>query len=518
MGAGGQDNFCWWLERGLEKIGKYAPGSAAGHLIYLQKDGSYYLPPDKQGLSPEQAMVDIAVAHATVVGFGARSDFMAADADEFVQKNRSRSLKLLNSYFSEKFLPINSMDHLSRWLTMFGVQPPEVPEGPVARNHLLFSLYEMLAAPSAWTPLDFARLLYREFPPFGADVGEKHDPSRDVIDKPAERGGNGVPAARVSDGPNIPRNLIIYGPPGTGKTRRLLREIAPQFGDRFEMVTFHPGCAYEEFVEALRPVSDGQNGPVRYDVVPGIFRRACERASAEPEAPFLLAIDEINRANLANVLGELITLIEEDKRGNGARVTLPYSKLPFSVPANLWVVGTMNTADRSIALMDIALRRRFIFEELMVDYDALAEDFASSSDPQLNGIDLARILYSMNRRLQLLLDRDHQIGHAWLFGIRSLADLRARFAQRILPLLAEYFFDDWSRAALVLGEDPKTAAGTDLIVKTSMKPQDQQRVLGRIVRDGGDFCLYDQGKPASWGVAHFAKIAGAGAERPVEHA
>ena len=104
----------------------------------------------------------------------------------------------------------------------------------------------------------------------------------------------------------------------------------------------------------------------------------------------------------------------------------------------------MNTADRSIALMDVALRRRFVFREVGVDYTVLTNDFAEANDPLLVDLDLAAILQALNERLRLLVDREHQIGHAWLMGVRSLDDLRERFANRILPLLAEYFFDDWS--------------------------------------------------------------------------
>ena len=112
------------------------------------------------------------------------------------------------------------------------------------------------------------------------------------------------------------------------------------------------------------------------------------------------------------------------------------------MPGNLWIVGTMNTADRSIAMMDVALRRRFTFREVGVDYAALADDFAKCQDTEIAGLDLPAVLQAMNERLRYLLDREHQIGHAWLFGVRSMADLRERFAGRILPLLAEYFFDD----------------------------------------------------------------------------
>nr|WP_245211895.1 AAA family ATPase [Neoroseomonas oryzicola] len=304
--------------------------------------------------------------------------------------------------------------------------------------------------------------------------------------------------------PTLPKNLILYGPPGTGKTFRAL-ELAAQFGERRRMVTFHPGFAYEEFVEGLRPASDGKGGPIRYDVLPGVFRQACEAARSAPDTPHLLVIDEVNRANLASVLGELITLIEEDKRG--VEVTLPYSKSPFSVPGNLWIVGTMNTADRSIALMDIALRRRFTFQEIGVDYEALRTDFAKCEDPELAELDLPAILAAMNERLRYLLDRDHQIGHAWLFGVRSLSDLRDRFAGRILPLLAEYFFDDWSRACLVLGEHPSKTRPTDLIRKRVVSDAEKKRLFGDAIGDGSERTLYDPSEPATWQPAHFAKIA-----------
>ncbi len=192
-----------------------------------------------------------------------------------------------------------------------------------------------------------------------------------------------------------------------------MRRSAASFADRVELVTFHPNFAYEEFVEGLRPLTDEGTSHVRYDVVPGVFKRICQKALDHPELPFLLIIDEINRANLAAVLGELITLVEEDKRDKG-RVTLPYSKEPFTVPGNLWIVGTMNTADRSIALIDVALRRRFVFEEVGVSYTALAEDFAACNDPEIKDLDLAGILQTMNDRLRILVDREHQIGHAWL--------------------------------------------------------------------------------------------------------
>lgn len=162
---------------------------------------------------------------------------------------------------------------------------------------------------------------------------------------------------------------------------------------------------------------------------------------------YVLIIDEINRGNIAQIFGELITLIEQDKR-NGmpeqASVMLPYSKHSFSVPSNLSLIGTMNTADRSVEALDTALRRRFRFIEMM----PLPEKLQSTAD----GIDLPKLLTAINNRLEALVDRDHTIGHAWLIGCKNVNDLRIAFQDRIIPLLKEFFYNDHSKIGLVIGE------------------------------------------------------------------
>ena len=249
-----------------------------------------------------------------------------------------------------------------------------------------------------------------------------------------------------------PVNRIFYGPPGCGKTFRLQSELIPQYlgedGKRFEFVTFHPSMSYEEFVEGLRPVVDETSKELRYEVKPGIFREICDTARNDPGQRYALFIDEINRANVAKVFGELITLIEVDKRvkpgdsQKGLHVNLPYSRISFGVPANLDIFGTMNSADRSIALLDTALRRRFEFEEIGPDSSILSKD--------VEGVDLQLLLDTLNERIELLIDRDHRIGHAYFVRVKTLNDLRFVFSDQVLPLLTEYFHDDWSRIALVL--------------------------------------------------------------------
>ena len=288
-----------------------------------------------------------------------------------------------------------------------------------------------------------------------------------------------------------PLNLVLYGPPGTGKTwhtvthavaiveGRSVREVSEEEredraaikrrfneyrdANRIEMVTFHQNTTYEDFVEGIRPVlvddasadadsqAEPQNvGDVRYELSRGVFRRITECAEQDLDQRYVLVIDEINRGNIAAIFGELITLIEDSKRigcDDETWVTLPGSKTEFGVPANLHVIGTMNTADRSIALLDTALRRRFVFEEMM----PVASHPGISTDA--DGVDCRELLAAMNRRITVLLDREHQIGHTYFLGVDTLAALAGTFRTRILPLLQEYFYDDWEKIRAVLNDN-----------------------------------------------------------------
>ncbi|CAM4135735.1 AAA family ATPase [Flavobacterium sinopsychrotolerans] len=218
----------------------------------------------------------------------------------------------------------------------------------------------------------------------------------------------------------------------------------------YDFVTFHQSFSYEDFVEGIKPRLDEGETEVAFEIKDGIFKKLCIKAEADPKNKYAIFIDEINRGNVSAVFGELITLIEDDKRlgsTNELKVKLPYSKRELGVPSNLYIIGTMNTADRSVEALDTALRRRFSFSEIMPN-PALLEEI------QFNDFNLAEVLKTINERIEVLLDRDHTIGHSYFLKIRNgdVVSLKSVFKNNIFPLLQEYFYHDYEKIALILGE------------------------------------------------------------------
>jgi len=307
-------------------------------------------------------------------------------------------------------------------------------------------------------------------------------------------------------------NTILYGPPGTGKTystiekalevifskdkssdlelvlseykadrankdkRKYLKEKFDDYcaSNQIHFVTFHQSYTYEDFIEGIKPkMDDGSSGDVNYEIANGIFKQVCNHARGldsnngvndcnklevnnenAKSKPYVLIIDEINRGNISKIFGELITLIEDSKRKAGylnpvnedesdesITLKLPYSKADFFVPDNVFILGTMNTADKSIAQMDLALRRRFVFEELMPQADLLKVE---------DGIDLKKLLTTINQRIEYLRGRDFTIGHAYFIGCKDEKSIAQALKQKVIPLLQEYFYEDWEKIRLVL--------------------------------------------------------------------
>lgn len=265
----------------------------------------------------------------------------------------------------------------------------------------------------------------------------------------------------------FPLNQILYGVPGTGKTysttlysvaicnnKKLdelvnYDEIKCEYDElkangRINFITFHQSYGYEDFIEGIKPTVI--NGNISYEIASGVFKKFCERAKTSPQDNFVFIIDEINRGNISKIFGELITLIEDDKREE-LSVTLPCSQEEFTVPRNVYIIGTINTADRSIALLDTALLRRFDFIEMEPRPEILSDN--------VDGVNLQKLLSELNTQIEKLLDRDHRIGHAYFMKCKSRADVEKVFSNKIIPLLREYFFEDDTRINEVLPEGYK---------------------------------------------------------------
>jgi 5-methylcytosine-specific restriction protein B len=266
-----------------------------------------------------------------------------------------------------------------------------------------------------------------------------------------------------------PLNQILYGPAGTGKTYLsiriaisiveglplddILQESAESIRNRFEdyseeeriaLVSFHQAMSYEDFIEGIKPIS--QDGQLQYQLEDGLFKRLALKASANPNKAYVLIIDEINRGQVASIFGELITLLEEDKRQNAPNALstiLPYSRVRFSVPSNLYLIGSMNTADRGVEALDIALRRRFHFKEIEPQPQLLSKD--------MMGINLAKLLETVNFRISKLLSPQKAIGHAYFLDVHNLEQLNQCMEYKIIPLLMEYFYHDLAKVGMVLG-------------------------------------------------------------------
>ena len=250
---------------------------------------------------------------------------------------------------------------------------------------------------------------------------------------------------------------------------------------QIEFITFHQSYSYEEFIEGIRPNLDGEN-ELTYSLEKGIFKRVSDRAKLDQDNNYVIIIDEINRGNISKIFGELITLIEPSKRlftendEHPKKVTLPYSKKRFGVPKNLYILGTMNTADKSIALLDSALRRRFSFTEMLPNSGVVKNNIS------IAGIEVEKLFESINSRIEFLIDKDHTIGHSYFLKIKdnqTVESLASIFKNEIIPLLTEYFYGDFEKIQLVLGENKDWKSKSDSKFFFNRKPSQQKALFGK---------------------------------------
>ena len=230
-----------------------------------------------------------------------------------------------------------------------------------------------------------------------------------------------------------------------------------------ETVTFHPSYSYQDFVEGITVETNDKK--IEYKVKDGIFKKICKRAIDNPTYNYVLIIDEINRGDISSIFGELFTLLEDKKRlgeNEELKINLPYSKdkkgnpEKLAVPKNLFILATMNTVDKSIALIDVALRRRFEFIECMPNYDL------DELKKDVDKINLSTLLKTINNRIAILKNEHYQIGHSYFLNINNTYELTEVLRTKIIPLLQEYFYDDWQSICAVLNQsynNPKVDSG-----------------------------------------------------------
>lgn len=360
----------------------------------------------------------------------------------------------------------------------------------------------------------------------------------DALQKLSDKGA--IQRMATPDASILPKGLnqIYYGPTGTGKTYRmsqlksrfvtideeLSKEILPSshLNRRYEFVTFHPSYSYEDFVEGVRPVvreneKDGSR-EIHHEVQPGVFKSICQRAEQDGDKDYAIFIDEINRGDIPQIFGEMLTLIETDKRitprsnqqsvldlmkdrhqDKGLRIRLPYSGEEFGVPSNLYIIGSMNSADSFNHMIDTAVRRRFFFEEMMPQSALLNKmDKEEPSDqykleveenPEQNhkddliveGVNMRRLLTRINQRIEYLLNRDYTVGHAYFMSLHpksKVRDLKDIFESRIIPLLQDYFNNDWKRIRWVLADNQVKEKENQFIIER--EEYDFESLFGKV--------------------------------------
>lgn len=476
---GDPDCFVRWLESKARDLGSVRSGSYFKYGIFQRGNrdedkesgqaytyGEVYAWRSRLGTTPEQAFATVKEAILSIITSILHGDL---DGVQFVDDQG-----VLQSTIT--------------WKIAFLYQDRDNPQivSVYAKESLIAALHDADASTLTQAALYRRIMEHRGRKNLYVYSGEIWEEGRHAAAQPSAAPASPAPVSLTK----IPLNQILYGPPGTGKTYATVGkalEIFVQAGLRnsgntrqeqlrcfnnlvqdghIRFVTFHQSFCYEDFVEGIRAVTD-DDGKIRYEVKDGIFKELCAEAyrtgGEAASLPYVLIIDEINRGNVSRIFGELITLLEDSHRaclpGSSCRretvtVRLPYSRDSFSVPENIYIIGTMNTADQSLTGLDIALRRRFAFTEMPPRPELL-------QSRRLEGttVTLGDVLDCLNQRIAALLDKEHCLGHAYFMGLGdsvSVVELSDVFKKHIVPLLEEYFFADWEKIQWVLNDHRKT--------------------------------------------------------------
>ena len=493
--VGSKDSFTYWIESHLDEMGSIRGGSAFKFGVFSRGNNESRVNSTRRSYSEthgwytslgetvEEAFEKVRNNVMEVARLADQGDL---DGIETIRLGRAVKWKIAFHYQNQKspaIVNVFNRGMLAKYVggtdnqSMADLQRAAIAKKPADLGILEFG-------PQVWGASEQIKVMSNQTPPVHAFT---------------------TTSTLMDNLPATCFNRIYYGPPGTGKTF-ILNELLKKFygkknsensdnEERYSFATFHQSYGYEEFVEGLRPVLGGEieagdANEVQYEIRSGVFKELCDRARKSPNQRFAMVIDEINRGNISKIFGELITLIEPDKREekeNAVPLILPYSRKPFLVPDNIDIIGTMNTADRSLALLDTALRRRFEFVQMMPDTRdeagaPLAGLFVTTAEGDIN---VCRMLQRINERIEVLYDRDHCIGHAYLTELIGTKEesarfeaLQAIFRTRILPLLEEYFFEDWGKIRLVLGDNQKQDLKIQFVSESDTHEQDLAALFG----------------------------------------
>ncbi|TDS13546.1 5-methylcytosine-specific restriction protein B [Maribacter caenipelagi] len=374
IGTGERDNFCWWIERGLKILGYYFPGSSLSYRLYWSKSKDEYVKSGfvKDITDESEAMKAIAEAIYNLVESKNYNEAKKYFGESYI-------LKILNTYYPEEYAPINAANYIKNALSLFSIELGNL--NFVQLNQRLLALHQQknIEFNTDVEPHEFMRFLFENF---NIKEGEKLDANQ-VVTKGA-----------------------------------------------FELVQFHPAYSYEDFVRGI--VAEVIDKQPMFSVKNKILAKFAEKAIDNPKAKFVLIIDEINRANLPAVLGELIYALEY--RGKTINSLYEYEgERKIKLPNNLYIIGTMNTADRSVGHIDYAIRRRFSFIDVLPN-EMYVPDFAKDKFQSVSNLFEKEFLSSEFKR------DDVQIGHSY-FMANTIEELEIKIKFEVVPILKEYVKD-----------------------------------------------------------------------------